>query len=74
MTAAARSPSATERAQLFRETCARLIGFVRVFWNVVEPAQRLIEGPHVGAVCAFLEAWRRREFARGAITMPPPLV
>jgi phage terminase large subunit-like protein len=67
----ARCPSAEQRAELYRETCTRLIDFVRTFWSIVEPAQPLVEGPHVAAVCAYLEAWRRREFARGVITMPP---
>jgi phage terminase large subunit-like protein len=68
---AARGPGPAERAALFRETCERLIGFVRVFWSVVEPAQPLIEGWHVRAVCEFLECWRRREFLRAVINLPP---
>ena len=68
---AARGPSPAERASLFQETCARLIDFVRVFWNVVEPAEPLIEGWHIGAVCEFLECWRRREFKNAVLNMPP---
>jgi phage terminase large subunit-like protein len=68
---AARLPTPAERGQLFREACASLIGFVRVFWSVVEPAQPLVDGWHIGAVCEFLEAWRRREFLNGVINLPP---
>jgi hypothetical protein len=49
----------------------RLIGFVRVFWSVIEPAQPLVEGWHVGAVCEFLEAWHRRQFLNGVLNLPP---
>jgi phage terminase large subunit-like protein len=68
---AVRLPSPEQRGQLVREACARLIGFVRVFWSVVEPTEPLVEGWHIGAVCEFLEAWRHREFLNGVLNLPP---
>lgn len=66
-----RCPSPDQRGALYREACVRLVDFVRTFWSVVEPAEPLVEGWHIGAVCEFLEAWRRREFRNAVLNMPP---
>lgn len=71
MLAAARCPSPDQRGALYREACARLYGFVRTFWSVVEPAAPFLDNWHIGAVCEFLEAWRRREFHNGVLNLPP---
>lgn len=48
-----------------------LHAFVRLFWGAVEPGQPFSDNWHIGAVCEFLEAWYRREFANGVIGQPP---
>jgi phage terminase large subunit-like protein len=49
----------------------RLARFVREFWSEVEPAAPYVDGWHIGAVCEFLTAWRRREFANAVLNLPP---
>jgi phage terminase large subunit-like protein len=71
MPAAARCPSAEDRAALYRETCVRLVDFVRAFWSVVEPSAPFLDGWHIGAVCEYLEAWYRREFQYGVLNIAP---
>jgi phage terminase large subunit-like protein len=68
---AARAPNAEQRGELYRQACARLVDFVRVFWVLVEPAQPFEDNWHIGAVCEFLEAWHRREFKNGVLNLPP---
>jgi phage terminase large subunit-like protein len=68
---AARCPSAEDRAALYRETCVRLVDFVRTFWGAVEPAEPFQDNWHIGAVCEFLEAWHAREFRFGVLNLPP---
>lgn len=71
MTGLARCPRREERGALYRDVGASLHGFVRIFWSVVEPAAPFHDNWHIGAVCEFLEAWRRREFQNGVINLPP---
>lgn len=66
-----RCPSADDRAALYRQACVRLVDFVRIFWSVVEPAEPFVDNWHIGAVCEFFEAWYRREFQYGVLTIPP---
>lgn len=39
-----------------RERCARLSGFVREAWHVLEPGRRYVHGWHIDAICEHLEA------------------
>lgn len=71
MPALARCPSPSDRGALLRQTCQSLHGFARTFWAIVEPAAPFLDNWHIGAVCEFLEAWRRREFQNGVINLPP---
>ncbi len=69
--AALRCPPPAERAELYRDACRTLYGFVRTFWGIVEPAAPFSDNWHIGATCEFLEAWYRREFSNGVLNMPP---
>ncbi|MEY4545365.1 MAG: hypothetical protein RL685_1560 [Pseudomonadota bacterium] len=69
--ALARCPRPDERAELYRDVCRTLHGFVRVFWRLIEPAEPFQDNWHIGAVCEFLEAWHRREFRYGVLNLPP---
>lgn len=68
---ASRCPNPDQRGALYRDACARLHDFVRTFWSIVEPAAPFMDSWHIGAVCEFLEAWRRREFQNGVLNLPP---
>jgi hypothetical protein len=48
-----------------------LIHFVRYFWPVLEPAEELIEGWALDAMCLHLEAVTRGEIKRLLINVPP---
>lgn len=56
------------RSELARRS---LREFVRQAWHVVEPTMPLMEGWHLDAVCAHLEAVTRDEIDRLLITIPP---
>lgn len=71
MPALARSPRAEDRGALYRDACARLKSFVRIFWGLVEPGEPFRDNWHIGAVCEFLEAWYAREFRFGVLNLPP---
>jgi phage terminase large subunit-like protein len=71
MTGIARCPPPEQRGELYREACASLKDFVRIFWSVVEPSAPFLDGWHIGAVCEFLEAWYAREFQYGIINIAP---
>lgn len=58
-------------ADLIRERCRRLSGFVREAWHVLEPANPYIHGWHVDAICEHLEAITRGEINRLLINVPP---
>lgn len=63
-------------ASIVRDACApgqprALLNFVREFWSCAEPGAPFREGWHIGAVCEFLEAWRRREFKNAVLNLPP---
>lgn len=45
--------------------------FVRQAWHIVEPADPFVDGWHVAAVCAHLEAVTRGEINRLLINIPP---
>lgn len=65
-----------DRAAMLRDACRpgedrALLNFVRAFWSVAEPGAEFREGWHIGAVCEFLEAWRRREFKNAVLNLPP---
>ncbi len=80
-------PSATAREALVRYALANpdwaireldrlesetsLMGFTRRAWPVLEPAQPLIEGRVLDAICEHLEAVSRGEILRLLINVPP---
>ncbi len=68
---AARSPRAEDRAALYRDVCSSLKGFVRLFWQLIEPTEPFQDNWHIGAVCEFLTAWYLGEFKNGVLNMPP---
>ena len=45
--------------------------FVKLFWEQAEPGVPFCDNWHIGAVCEFLQAWRRREFKNGVLNLPP---
>lgn len=61
------------RAAALQATARRggLHDFVRLTWSLVSPAMPFQDSWHIGAVCAFLEAWYAREFHHGVISLPP---
>jgi phage terminase large subunit-like protein len=64
--------TAPDQDDLARELATRsLARFVKAFWGEVEPAAPYVDGWHIGAVCEFLTAWRRREFANAVLNLPP---
>lgn len=45
--------------------------FARQHWRTAEPAAPFVDSWAFGAICEFLQAWRRREFKTGVIGVPP---
>lgn len=58
-------------ADLIRERCRRLSGFVREAWHVLEPANPYVHGWHVDAICDHLEAITFGHINRLLINVPP---
>jgi phage terminase large subunit-like protein len=44
---------------------------MRQHWQAAEPAAPFVDSWSVGALCEFLQAWRRREFKTGVVSIPP---
>lgn len=66
-----RCPPPDQRAALYRDVCAPLKGFVRLFWQLIEPTEPFQDNWHIGAVCEFLTAWYEGQFKYGVLNMPP---
>lgn len=49
----------------------RLIDFIRMFWDIVEPGRRFVDGWHVEAICEHLEAVTYGEINRLLMNVPP---
>lgn len=47
-----------------------LAEFVKKAWEVLEPGRKLVWNWHLDVICAFLEAFRRRDFRNGIINIP----
>ena len=58
-------------AEGVRMRCARLAGFVREAWHVLEPANPYVHNWHVDSLCAALEAITWGEFNRFLANVPP---
>lgn len=58
-------------AEIIRERCNTLSGFVREAWHVLEPSQPYVHGWHVGALCDHLEAVTNGDIKRLLINVPP---
>jgi predicted phage terminase large subunit-like protein len=50
---------------------SRLAAFIWEAWPVLEPGRKLKWNWHIDAICAYLEAFERREFNRLIISVPP---
>lgn len=48
-----------------------LIGFIRSFWNVLEPGRKMVEGWALEAICDHLEAVHRGDIRKLLINVPP---
>lgn len=59
------------KAKVKRDCEDDLYEFVRVFWHVVEPANPLIEGWVMEAICLHLQAISNNEIQRALINVPP---
>lgn len=54
-----------------RARCRTLAGFVREAWHVLEPSTPYIDGWHIDAICAHLEAVTYGRFNRLLMNVPP---
>jgi predicted phage terminase large subunit-like protein len=69
---AAESDDEVERlARIKWESEASLMGFVRRFWHVLEPATQLVDGWALDAICEHLEAVTDGRLLRLLINVPP---
>lgn len=48
-----------------------LRAFAKIHWNAAEPAAPFVDSWAFGAICEFLQAFHRREFKTGVISVPP---
>lgn len=48
-----------------------LLGFIRAFWDVLEPGKKLVEGWALSAICEHLEAVSSGQIRRLLINVPP---
>lgn len=58
-------------AELIRQKCKTLVGFVREAWKVLEPNTALVWNWHLDAICAHLEAVTDGRINRLLINVPP---
>ncbi len=58
-------------AEIIRERCESLAGFVREAWHVLEPGNVYVHGWHIEAICAHLEAVSDGRITRLLINVPP---
>lgn len=58
-------------AVAIRARCTTLIGFVKEFWELLEPNNRFIDNWHLHAICDHLEAVTDGRITRLLINVPP---
>lgn len=64
--------SKTDIINIDRELSSRsLAQFIKLAWEVIEPAQKYVHGWHIDAVCEHLEAITNNQINRLLINIPP---
>lgn len=58
-------------AELIREKCQSLAGFVREAWPILHPSTPYVHGWHIDAICEHLEAVTDGRITRLLINVPP---
>lgn len=58
-------------ADIIRENCRKLRGFIKEGWAVLEPTTRYIDNWHIGAISEHLEAISNKQITRLQINEPP---
>jgi predicted phage terminase large subunit-like protein len=61
----------TAEGEAIRVRCKTLMGFVREFWDVLEPNNAFIDNWHLHAICEHLEAVTDGRITRLLINVPP---